>query len=76
MTAAGELLNLPVTIPMRTPVSAYPLPQRRSRARHLPPQPQRVYALPRRRRAETWRYDADGYTRTTPEKGNIIDLFA
>ena len=76
MTAAGEILNLPVAIPMRTPVSAYPLSQREGGTRYLPRQPQRVYALPRRWPPETLRYDADGYTRTMPAKGNIIDLFA
>ena len=74
MTAAGEILNLPV--PMRTPVSAYPLPQQRGGTRYLPRQAQRIYALPRRRPPATLRYGADGYTRTPPAKGNIIDLFA
>jgi hypothetical protein len=76
MTAAGEILNLPVAISMRTPVSASPLPQRRGGIRCLPRQPQRVYALPRRQPPETLGYGAEGYTRTTPAKGNIIDLFA
>lgn len=76
MTAAGELLNLPVVIPMRKLVSAYHPPPRRDAARYHPPQPQRVYAIPRRKHPETVRYDADGYTRITPDKGGIIDLFA
>lgn len=75
MTAAGELLNLPVVIPMRSLVSAYHLPLKRDAARYHPPQTQQVYALPRPRRSETIRYGADGYTRVTPEKGNIIDIF-
>lgn len=73
MTAAGELLNLPVAVPTRTLVSAHHLPQRRGAARYVPPQ--RVYVLPRRQRPETFQYSADGYTRTTPDKGNLIDLF-
>ena len=76
MTAAGELLNLPVAIPMRNPVSAYHLPPRQDAVRYHRPQAQRVYALPRRKPPEAFRYDADGYTRVTPEKGNIVDLFA
>jgi hypothetical protein len=76
MTAAGELLNLPVVIPMRKLASAYHPSQRRGAASYLCRQPQRVYALPRHRRSETFGYCADGYTRTTPDKGNIIDLFA
>lgn len=76
MTAAGEILNLPVAIPMRSLVSAYHLPQRRAATRCAPQHPQRVYAIPRRQRPETFRYGADGYTRMTPDKGNIIDLFA
>jgi hypothetical protein len=74
MTAAGEILNLPVAIPARTPVSAYHLPQRRRAARYIPPQ--HVHAQPRRQGPETCGYTADGYTRTSPVKGHIIDLFA
>ena len=69
-------MNLPVVIPKRTPVSAYPPPQQRSGTRYLPRQAQRIYALPRRRPPVTLGYGADGYTRTTPAKGSIIDLFA
>jgi hypothetical protein len=75
MTATGELLNLPVAMPMRSLVSAYNLPQKRDAARYHPPQSQRVHAFPRRRPPETCRYGADGYTRMTPAKGDIIDIF-
>jgi hypothetical protein len=74
MTAAGELLNLPVAIPMRPVVSAYNLPQRRGAARYA--HPRRVYGFAHRERPDTLRYRADGYTTTAPDKGNIIDLFA
>lgn len=73
MTAAGELLNLPVTVPQRSMVSAYHLPQRRGAPRYVPPQ--RVYVLPRSQRPEAFQYGADGYIRTTPDKGNLIDIF-
>jgi hypothetical protein len=76
MTAAGELLNLPVAIPARNPVAAYHLPPRQGAVRYNRPQAQRVYPLPHRKPSEAFRYDADGYTRVTPEKGGIIDLFA
>lgn len=75
MTAAGELLNLPVAMPVRSLVPAYHLPQKRDAARYQPPQSQRVHALPRHRPPETYRYGADGYTRSTPAKGGIIDIF-
>jgi hypothetical protein len=75
MTATGEILNLPVAMPRRSLVSAYQLPQKRDAARYHPPQSQRVHTLPRRQPPETYRYDADGYTRSTPDKGNIIDIF-
>jgi hypothetical protein len=74
MTATGELLNLPVAIPMRSMVSAYNRPQRRGAARYA--NPHRVYGLQHRERPDTLQYRANGYTTAAPDKGNIIDLFA
>ena len=73
MTAAGELLNLPVAIPMRPVVPAYHLPQRRAANRFA--QPYRVYRLAHQQPSDRPWYGADGYTVQASEKGNNIDLF-
>jgi hypothetical protein len=73
MTAAGEILNLPVAIPMRPVVPAYSLPQRRPTTQFT--QPHRVYRLSDRQQPGTFCYGADGYTAKVPDKGDLIDLF-
>jgi hypothetical protein len=74
MTAAGEILNLPVAIPMRPVVPAYSLPQRHSTTRYTPPP--RIFRIPHHSVPDATWYGADGYTAKVPEKGNVIDLFA
>jgi hypothetical protein len=74
MTAAGEILNLPVAIPMRPVVPTHSLPQRHSTTRYAPPH--RIYRIPHQSPPDASWYDADGYTAKVPEKGNVIDLFA
>jgi hypothetical protein len=73
MTAAGELLNLPVAIPMRPVVPAYHLPERRATNRFS--RPYRVYGRPHHQSSDCRWYGANGYTVQASEKGNNIDLF-
>ena len=73
MSATGELLNLPVAIPVRTLAPSFPLPQRRDRFRYV--RPHLVYRLPNPQRGDIFRYGADGYKKAAPDKGNIIDLY-
>jgi hypothetical protein len=74
MTAAGELLNLPVAIPMRPVVPAYQLPQRRAPNRFA--QPYRVYRHRQQQPSNSLWYGANAYAVKAPDKGNVIDLFA